>query len=307
MAAASAELIVYLEGRAVQTLSLDSALITIGRGPDNRLALPHPLVARKHAELRIADDGSVLVVDLGGGAGTMLDEHKLLPNQPHRLDDGSRLRIGPFTLLYRAATAAEQEPAEPVAVADVTALPTAATVLPAPISRLRAGARPREPLPRLRALYSRYLQDLPTIYQDSDFLGRFLLIFENIWEPLETRQDHLDFLFHPYTCPAELLPWLAGQLGIELDRHWDETQRRAMVAEAYELYRWRGTRYGLTRLLEIATGMAVEISEEHGITHVMRVRIDLPAGGTLERDQVHALIRQHKPAHVGYILDVRSA
>jgi phage tail-like protein len=307
MASASAELIVYLEGRAVQTLSLDSALITIGRGPDNRLALPHPLVARKHAELRIAEGGGVLVVDLGGGAGTMLDDSKLLPNQPHRLDDGSRLRIGPFTLLYRAA-AAEDQPAEPAATEDnIAEPPPTAAVLPAPVSRLLPGARPRFPVPRLRTLYSRYLQDLPTIYQDSDFLGRFLLIFENIWEPLEARQDHLDLLFHPSTCPAELLPWLAGLLGIELDRHWGEGQRRAMIAEAYELYRWRGTRYGLTRLLEIATGMAVEISEEHGIAHVMRVRVDVPAGSVLERDQLHALIRLHKPAHVGYVLDVRNA
>ena len=64
------ELIVYLEGRAVQTLVLEAGLITIGRGPDNRLALPHPLVARRHAELRVADDGSLLIIDLGGGAGT---------------------------------------------------------------------------------------------------------------------------------------------------------------------------------------------------------------------------------------------
>lgn len=306
MASQYGELIVYLEGRAVQTLVLESGLITIGRGPDNRLALPHPLVARKHAELRVGDDAVALIIDLGGGAGTMLGTERLLPNQPHRLEDGNQLRIGPFTLLYRAAQQAEQEV---VAAAELPPpeIPISAAVTEAPATQLLPEARQRFTAPRLRALYSRYLQDLPTIYQDSDFLGRFLLIFENLWEPLEARQDNIDFYFHPYTCPAEFLPWLASWLGIELDRHWTEPQRRAMISEAYELYRWRGTRYGLTRLLELTSGMSVEISDENGVAHVMRVRITVPVGGSLERDQLHALIQQHKPAHVGYILDVRNS
>ena len=80
-----------------------------------------------------------------------------------------------------------------------------------------------------------------------------------------------------------------------------------MIGEVYDLYRWRGTRYGLTRLLEITTGCAVEISEENGVAHVMRVRITVPSDGTIERDRLHALIQQHKPAHVGYILDLHSS
>lgn len=49
---------------------------------------------------------------------------------------------------------------------------------------------------------SRYLEFLPRVFADNDFLRGFLLIFESMWEPLEWRQDHIDLYFDPRTCPA---------------------------------------------------------------------------------------------------------
>ena len=48
---------------------------------------------------------------------------------------------------------------------------------------------------------SRYLGYLPIIFHDTDFLRRYLLIFESIWEPLENRETHIDMYVDPRTAP----------------------------------------------------------------------------------------------------------
>jgi phage tail-like protein len=160
------------------------------------------------------------------------------------------------------------------------------------------------PAELLRAPSSSYLRDLPIIFQDSDFLGRMLLIFENIWEPLELRQDHIERYFDPRTCPAVLLPWLASWVDLPLSPHWPEARVRQLVAEALDLYRWRGTRYGLARMIEIRTGLSARIDEVPDQPWVFRVTIQTPDGAGVDRALVEEVIDAHKPAHAGYILEV---
>jgi phage tail-like protein len=131
-----------------------------------------------------------------------------------------------------------------------------------------------------------------------------LLIYESVWEPLERRQDHLALYFDPRTCPAELLPWLARWLELQLDPHWPESRRRALVAEAMELYRWRGTAYGMTRMLEVCTGLTPSITEDPAQPHTFRIALRIPAGHDVRREVVEELVRAHKPAHVGYVLEI---
>lgn len=302
------QLVVYLEGRVVQTVTVEGPLLKIGRTPDNDLTLPHPLVARRHAELRLSDEG-VLFIDLGSNTGSFLGEERLLGNQPHRIDDGATLRIGPFVLLYRGVSmpAADAVDDELPATADV---PAADTGLAADTGRIAASAisTPREhyPAPRARGTFSRYILDLPVVYHDNEFLGRFLNIFESIWEPLEQRQDHIDMYFDPRTCPVEFLPWLASWFDLALDPEWPEAQRRALLLEAYDLYRWRGTRYGLQRIIELRTGLSPEILDEPGLPFVVRIRAHLTAESGITRQMLTDVIDNHKPAHVGYILELRS-
>ena len=161
---------------------------------------------------------------------------------------------------------------------------------------------PRSPI---RAPGSAYLRDLPAIFQDNDFLGRMLLIFENIWEPIELRQDHIDLYFDPRTCPASMLPWLAGWVDLPLSPHWPESRVRQLVAEALDLYRWRGTKYGLARMIEIRTGLTARIEEVADQPWVFRVTIQTPSEGGVDRALVQEVLDAHKPAHAGYILEVR--
>jgi phage tail-like protein len=171
--------------------------------------------------------------------------------------------------------------------------------------RVLAGPRPTFPMPQPIGPLSRYLADLPAIYHDGDFLGRFLMIIEGLWEPLEQRQTHMPMYFDPRTCPAPMLPWLAGWLDIFIDRLWPEARQRAILSEAMDLLRWRGTRFGLSRMIELSTGITPEILDEPGQSWVMRVRISIPETHQVDRQFLETLIQSHKPAHVGYILELR--
>ena len=54
---------------------------------------------------------------------------------------------------------------------------------------------------------SSYLKYLPALYADSDFMGRFLMIFESIQGPIEDVINNIAYYFDPDTTPDELLPW----------------------------------------------------------------------------------------------------
>jgi phage tail-like protein len=301
----SARLEVQLEGHLIQTVLLEAPVLSIGRLPDNGLPLPHPMVSRYHAELR-ADQGRVVLTDVGSGNGTLVNGVRLLANQPRELLGGETIQIGPFLLTYVPARSVPPAPAaaeieRPPERRPVTEpVPVPAPVLPALGAEPRPTAAPTLP----RGPRSAYLDDLPVIYQTNEFLGRFLLIFEAIWEPLEQRQDNIALYFDPRTCPAAFLSWLAGWLDVGYQPRWPEPRIRRLLAEAMDLYRWRGTRYGLTRLLELCTGLAVEITEQADTPFQFRVKVRVPADGSVEASLIEHLVQSHKPAHAGYVLEI---
>ncbi|MCI0779764.1 MAG: hypothetical protein J4N89_07160 [Chloroflexi bacterium] len=183
----------------------------------------------------------------------------------------------------------------------------------------REEAAARTPL----ATRSTYLKFLPAIYSESDFLGRFLMIFESIMGPLEGVVDNLKYYFDPGTTPSELLPWLASWVDLVLDESWPLERRRGLVKSAVELYQWRGTRHGLSEYLRVYTGTEPRITEDFGgipLTGETRLGWDTVLGGgnqytftvTLELDdpdsvsesQVRAIIEAEKPAHTSYTLQL---
>lgn len=151
---------------------------------------------------------------------------------------------------------------------------------------------------------SGYLRHLPTIFQGNNFLGRYLLGLETVWEPLEQRQDHLEMYLDPATCPASFLPWLLGWFGLTLEPIWPVERARVVLAHVSEIIRERGTPEGLRLLLESYTGATVEIVEDAAQPLIFRVRVVPPAGQTLERGAIERLLHAHKPAHAGYVLEM---
>lgn len=174
-------------------------------------------------------------------------------------------------------------------------------------------------------LQSSYLEYLPALYRDDEFMGQFLLIFESILKPIENTIDNLSLYFNPLMIPEPLLPWLASWVDLALDPTWPVERRRELVRSAAELYRWRGTKRGLTEYLRIYTGSVPEISEyipgmslDHetklgintqlgssGEGHHFTVTLELDGGSEININTVKAIIEAQKPAHTVYTLQIR--
>lgn len=103
----------------------------------------------------------------------------------------------------------------------------------------------------------------------ADFLARFLAVFDEVRARTLAPIDAMPALFDPLATPAanqgapgeDFLDWLAGWIGIVLDRNWPVDRRRQLVAEAPSLFRVRGTLKGLARHIAIYTGLEPRIVE----------------------------------------------
>jgi phage tail-like protein len=163
---------------------------------------------------------------------------------------------------------------------------------------------------------SSYLDHLPAIFRQGPFVGRFLLAFERVLtstdaqQPgLETTISHLADYLDPTTTGAEFLPWLASWVTLSLRADWDETTKRSFIQQIVPLYRLRGTKAGLQRMLELYAGQRPDIDDDfEQPAHFFQVRLRLtePDPELLQRKQqiARAIIDQEKPAHAFYALQV---
>ncbi|WP_139487974.1 phage tail protein [Brevibacillus dissolubilis] len=102
------------------------------------------------------------------------------------------------------------------------------------------------------------LSFLPGIYQEEersrDFLERFLSLFGTFLDGMEGQIDQISRLFDVDVTTGGHLRWLGTWLGISVDDTWSDTQVRELLKEAPTLYRKRGTKQALERILQIYTG-----------------------------------------------------
>jgi phage tail-like protein len=290
-----------------RVLPLTKAELKIGRNLDNDVVLAYRQVSGAHARIDMTPEGPT-ITDVGSTNGTLLDGTRLDANQPYRLAPGMTVQIFQCTLRYEPAGAAQpeaepepEEPPEAPVRGTISEPPLFVEEEEAPLPPVR---EPREYRAPWDGTPSRYLHYLPSIFADGGFMGRYLRIFETIWEPLEWRQNHVQLYFDPLTCPAPLLPWLASWFDLTLDPTWPEARCRNLVAAAAVLYRARGTRDGLQRMIEVVTGLRPEVREDPGRPFVFTVSLTIPAGSEVSVALVDELVRTHKPAHAGYVLEI---
>ncbi|MFI5385539.1 MAG: phage tail protein [Fimbriimonadales bacterium] len=181
-------------------------------------------------------------------------------------------------------------------------------------------------LDQLPSLYREALHDMRDDvggYQDPPFFERYLRGFEDIVEPLQETLEQLDRLFGPYSTPPDFLLWLGAWVVMPLDENWPEMRRRKLIAEAVNLYRWRGTRKGLSRYLEIYCGVKPEVNDQpvEGMRlgpdaklgtkatvlgdvppHTFVVTIPITDNNPVNEQTIHDIIRYEKPAHTAYAL-----
>jgi len=298
-------LVIEFQGDVIRTIPLTFAKLTIGRSPDNDLPLQHPGVSRQHVELTVTSDG-IIATDLESSNGTFVDGERILAHHPTRVEPAQTLQVGPFILAIRRSHAERPNGIQPL-TPESNGVRRRPSSVGSETDDMRIAPthprRPTLPVPAPNRRHSKYLNYLPSIFAENDFLGRYLLIFESIWEPIEQRQDHMAMYFDPATCPEPLLNWLAGWFDMRTDRHWPESRVRGLVDQMTELYRYRGTRYGLAKMIEIWTGVTPEITEDAREPFVFHVRLRA-AGAEIDRAAVEELLNTHKPAASGFVLEI---
>jgi phage tail-like protein len=172
---------------------------------------------------------------------------------------------------------------------------------------------------------SSFIRYLPALYRDDEFMGQFLLICESIMKPLENTINNLALYLDPLVTPESLLQWLASWVDLALDSTWPIERRRELVKSAAELYRWRGTKRGLSEYLRIYTGHVPEISEyipgmrldretrlgintqlgSSGEGYHFTVSLELDGSDEINIDSVRSIIEAQKPAHTIYALQIK--
>ncbi len=318
------------EGIRVQTLAPGEH--HLGRQPGNEILLAHREVSRRHARLVCTAEGCTLT-DLGSSNGTYLEGKKLIPQTAYPLSLPAHLKIGPFQLRLEAekkAARAAPPPAEAAAPSEAAspekppapraagkrtpkkreakprkAAPPKKPPPPPPPPETPAPPPPPPPVPPGLELHSRQLiRYLPGIYH-TDFMSRFLGLFESILLPIEWNVDNFDLYLDVLTAPAEFLPWWEQLLGLAADASWSAAQRRTLLREAHSLYARRGTPQALARLLEIYTGVAPRIEDTAPDLppHTFVVQWKrLPQH--VNRRLLEALIEANKPAHTNFQIQV---
>ncbi len=175
-----------------------------------------------------------------------------------------------------------------------------------------------------------YLDFLPDIYRESDFMGRFLSIFEQTFDPTVQTLDTLWAYLDPLTAPKALLPFLAHWVAWDMDARWTLKQQRRLIRNAIELYRWRGTKYGLRLYLHLFTGLPLDDQEHYisiqenfqtgfvigqavlsqnpvvggGKPFHFSVTLRSDAERSIDQDLVHKVIQEVKPAFCTYDLQI---
>ncbi len=185
--------------------------------------------------------------------------------------------------------------------------------------------------------HSSYTTFLPAVYQEVDFIHRFIKIFEQAFDPVVNSFTSMWANLDPLTAPQSLIPFLAHWVDWPLDSQLDLPRQRRLIRRAVEIYRSRGTRKGLRFYLHLYTGLPldeeIEPEEEKsisitepfgqgclfGIAHVGRdaifgggrpyhfeVRLRTKPDNPVDELLVRRIIEQEKPAFCSYDLSIET-
>ncbi len=147
------------------------------------------------------------------------------------------------------------------------------------------------------------LDQLPPVLAQDRVVGGFVLALEQIADSVRERVDGVEHQLDVDLAGPEMLAYVAAWLGVTLEPSETGERQRALVRAAGETVRWRGTRYGVERMLEAATGSRVVVRDAGGVfgqaerlgppDPVVHVRLD--GTGGLTEQQVRSLLEQELP------------
>jgi phage tail-like protein len=163
---------------------------------------------------------------------------------------------------------------------------------------------------------------LPSMFQDDPMVRAWLAALDEVLAPVFLTLDGFPAYLDPWLAPADFVPWLAGWVGLVLDPAWPMGRRRAGIARAAELYRWRGTAAGIAAAVELATGVSPEVVEsgdaswsaqpttgppagaDPATAPYLLVRLRVPAGAAPDLNAARRAVDLSAPAHVPATVEI---
>ncbi|MBK8906964.1 MAG: hypothetical protein IPM60_03400 [Rhodospirillales bacterium] len=166
---------------------------------------------------------------------------------------------------------------------------------------------------------------LPEVFRrtsrDGNPLRALLSVMEEMHAPSEVAFENIDSVLNPYRCPDEFVVYLA---------HWVDLARilvgddgaggggrkgissgagnlRELIMIASYLSQWRGTRRGLVRFLETATGITgfrieEDIPDLEGRSRTFHIRVTVPPAAAIHETLIRRIVDADKPAYVSFDL-----
>jgi phage tail-like protein len=157
------------------------------------------------------------------------------------------------------------------------------------------------------------LHQLPPVLAQDRVLGGLVLALEQIADSVRERIDGVEHQLDVDLASPEMLAYVAAWLGVTLEPSETGERQRAIVRAAGETVRWRGTRYGVERMLEAATGSRVVVRDGGGVHRAAErlgpadpvVVVQLDSTGGLTEQQVRTLLESELPVGALLELEVR--
>jgi phage tail-like protein len=158
------------------------------------------------------------------------------------------------------------------------------------------------------------LDQLPVGMTEDDFFARFVRIFQAVSDTVMHHVDNVPHVFDVTVAPDRMVRTVGTWLGVDwIDPSLPDHLQRRIVREYSAGLLWRGTKAGLTRLLELVCDAAageVVVEDSGGVytddvpNTAPHVRMSVPnTGWTTEADLLR-IVRSELPATVTFELAV---
>ncbi len=156
---------------------------------------------------------------------------------------------------------------------------------------------PSDWITKVEIEYERFswLNYLPQIYtEESDFLERYLAIFQTVHDHMESVVDQMAQIYRPQQTQALFLDVLSKWLPIDGGAYWNERQKRELLSNYQAYTRIRGSREGIVKYVELFTGKSPFVVEYPSYKYLLE---------STYHSEVYKRLYGEDPYHFTLILD----
>lgn len=118
-----------------------------------------------------------------------------------------------------------------------------------------------------------FVEYLPEIYKEGQekdcFFQRFIGIFQSIYTDLEDKIDFTPLSFDVDRTSREFLNWIGDWLSVQYADIWGEKKLRKIIKEAVKIYKLKGTKKSISKIVQEYAGVDPIIVEQFDVKNNM--------------------------------------